>query len=62
MYEIALPAPQPRSGLFTNAANEPCRGFVEAAHIPLSKRNRLVRLAKEKAHFEQKSRKEVKWK
>lgn len=62
MYEIALPAPQPRSGLFMSAANEPCRGYVEAAHIPNSKRHRLVRLAKEKAHFEQKSRREAKWK
>ncbi len=62
MHQILLTVLQPRSGLFMNAANEPCRGFVEAAHIPNSKRHRLVRLAKEKAHFEQKSRKEAKWK
>lgn len=62
MIETALLAPQPRSGLFMNTANEACRGFVEAAHIPNSKRHRLVRLAKEKAHFEQKSQKGAKWK
>lgn len=62
MHQILLTVLQPRSGLFMSAANEPYRGCVEAAHIPNSKRHRLVRLAKEKAHFEQKSRREAKWK
>ena len=62
MHQILLTVLQPRSGLFINAANEPCRGYVEAAFIPVSKRQRLVRLAKEKAHIERKLRKELKWK
>lgn len=64
MFEIALPPPQPRSGLHLPAAYGPCRGYVEAdaSHLPLSKRQRLIRLAKVKAHFEHKLRKEAKWK
>lgn len=61
MIKHYLSQPIPRSGLFLNAANEPTRGFVEAEFIPNSKRQRLVRRAKEKAHFDRASRKDLAW-